>query len=323
MTGRGTTTFEPPRAEQVRTYLQRHPATAPSRMLAWMPIIALGGAVMISWAATSGWVQTLPWAIIAGLLVFLTHRVRWVRHMEQQVTRVQELAMTRRYTVAMRLAWRLLPKVAAMPAMHGRVVAFMAHILDQLRAYEAAVFAYEYLIHQLPVEHPGSVQLQIHRAIAQLANDQLADADETLRRVRGHVEALQHPTTGASFRLAHLIQQVRTNHFAEAIESSSHLVADLRPLGIEAGYGHALVALAYHNHALNHGAANDAMAAPWWSQATLLLPVEALVERFAELSTIAGQYPMSPIRPLGPRDTSASGTDRGGASQNSPMLPPP
>jgi len=319
LTRRVTRDFEPPRAEQVWTYLERHPATAPSRLTAWMPMIALGGAVMISWAATSGWLQILPWVILVLLLVWLTHRVRRVRQLEQQVTRVQELAMTRRYAPAMRLAWGLLPKVAVMPAIHGRLIAFMAHVLDQLRAYEAAVIAYEHLIHHLPVEHPGAVQLQIHCAIAQLAQDHLADADASLRHVRGHDEALRHPATAASLRLARLIQQVKTNHFAEAVESSTHLIADLRPLGIDAGYGHALVALAYHHLAVNNDATADAQAAPWWTRATLLLPVEALVERFAELSALAGHYSVSPRRPQGTVSASAIGIE----SQHAPTFPAP
>jgi hypothetical protein len=78
---------------------------------------------------------------------------------------------------------------------------------------------------------------------------------------------------------------VRTNHFADAVEGCDGLLDELRPLGVDAGYGHALVALAYHHLA---GAAAGEQAALWWSRATLLVAAPALLDRFAELRPLLG-----------------------------------
>ena len=298
MNQRSPSNFNPPRPEQLRAHLERHSPRGPSRLLAWLPIIALAGVVLLTTVTNDGWTRMLPWVILAALITTMAFRVRWVRHLEAQVAKVQELTMMRRFPTAMRLAWRLLPKVNTMPVLQGRIVAFMAHVLDQVRAYDAAIIAYDAAIRHLPALHPGAIQLQINRAITQLINDQLADADDALRRLRSQGEVLRHPTSAAAFGLANLTQQVRTNHFVEAVQSAPGLIELLRPLGIEAGYGHALMALACHQLADHRGASGDSEARPWWSRATLLLPAKTLVDRFPELSSVAGRYPASSSVPL-------------------------
>ena len=283
--------FLPPKAEQLRGYLDRHRPTGPSRLFAWMPIIAILGAVLLMLVAEDGWLQLTPFIVLLALFAIMAYRSRWLRLLEAQVTRVHELAMLRHYPRAMRLTWQLLPKLASMPPLHNRVVAFLADLLNQVRAYDAAIVAYDYLIHHLPAEHPAALYVQMHRVMAQLANDQLADADDALRNLRRHGDALRQPVAAATWRLAQLLQQVRTNHFTDAVESAPQLVAALRPLGVEAGYGHALMAYCYHMLAPG----GDAM--PWWSRATLLLPAEVLVERFPELGALAGQYTASQAAP--------------------------
>lgn len=284
--------FSPPSPDQLKAHLRRHPATGPSRLFAWLPILALAAAVVSMMWVESSWLQSLPWMILVAFLGFMVYRVHWARQLEAQVTSVQELTMLRRYPVAMRLAWRTLPKVTVAPILHGRIVAFMAHVLDHLRAYDAAIVAYDHLIDHLPLKHPGSVQLRIHRAMAQLNNGQLSDADDGLRALRGAETPMRNPTTGATFRLAKLTQQVCTNHYAEAVNSAGKLVDDLRPLGVDAGYGHALMAFCFHMLS----SADDRLhetAAPWWARATLLLPPAALVERFPELTALADRYSSS------------------------------
>ena len=179
----------------------------------------------------------------------------------------------------------------------------IAHNLDQLKAFEAAITAYDYLIDHLPSTHPWSMRLRVQRIIAQLATHRLTDADEGLRRMRPKTTEMMDATTCAALRLAALIQQVRTYHWSDAAASAADLLGDLRPLGVEAGYGHALLALSYHHLAdapPSDGALStdaqpttaaeaDKMARLWWSRATVLLPAPVLVDRFPELGALASQ----------------------------------
>lgn len=275
--------FQTPSAEQVDAHLTRHEPRSPSRLMAWLPLTVLFVALVLSFIRPHPTVLMLPWLVLAGTVGFMSLRIRSLRQVEGQVSQAQELAMLRHHKSALQLAWQLLPSACRSPMTHGRLVAFMGHCLDQLKAYDAAIVTYNYLIAQLPQQHPGSVQLLVQRAIAQLQTDQLADADDTIRGLRGMTEAIRNTATGAAYRLAQLLQLVRTNHFAEAVETSDSLLEDLRPLGVEAAYGHALMALSYRQ--LTDPTAQR-HADIWWSRATLLLPASALIDRFAELNTI-------------------------------------
>ena len=233
--------------------------------------------------------------VMIGALMGLTHwRLRRLRRLEARIVDAQELAMLRHHFPAFLLAWELMPAASAAPMLHGRLVAFIALCLDHLQAYDAAIVGYDHLIGHLPQDHPGSVQLQIQRAVAQLQTDRLTDADDAIRRLRGSAETMRSTATRAAYRLAQLLQHVRTNHFADATALAGELVNDLRPLGVDAAYGHALMALSYQR--LDDAAAR-AQAAVWWSRATLLMPPSALVDRFRELEPLQALASTAPPRP--------------------------
>ena len=272
-----------PSAHQVADHLGRHGLRRPSRLLAWLPLAAIVAVFFLSMTVRHVVTLIAPWLVLVGILAFVYGRGRWLGHLEQRVTRVQELSMMRYHREALYGAWRLLPRVPTVPVMHGRVMTVLAHCLDQLKAYDAAIVAYDGLIEHLPPQHPGSVQLRVQRAIAQFQCGQLLDADNTLRGLRGAVATIGHTVTAAGFRLARLIQQVRTHHYADAVESAPTLLNDLRPLGVEAVYGHALMALSY-SHLADPAAGRHARM--WWSRATLMIPAAALVDRFAELDRL-------------------------------------
>src|SRR5690606_10485087 len=101
------------------------------------------------------------------------------------------------------------------------------------------------LLDMLPQDHPGAIHLRIHRAIAALSAERLLDADEALRRLRNVTSDYARTPLAALYRFAELIQIVRTGHYDDALHEADTLLDALRPLGIEAGYGHALLALCY------------------------------------------------------------------------------
>lgn len=153
--------------------------------------------------------------------------------------------------------------------------------------------AYDRLLADLPGDHPGAVYLKIFRAISSLFEDRLADADETLRRLRGPVEAMPGSPAAAAYRFALLFQAVKTARYDDAIAESDGLIPALQPWGIQAGYGYALLAYCYQQSPRTappapHDSASESssLAHLWWERATALLSPHALRQRFPELATM-------------------------------------
>lgn len=240
------TAFSVPTAEQVREHLEANAARLPSRAASWLPLALLIGVLLIALTSTAAWAQLLPWVALAGVIVFTAVRVRSMRTLEQRVVSVQEYATLRRSREALSRAWSLLPQLVTVPELHGRTIAFMSHLLDQLQAYDAAIVGYDFLIDRLPPDHPGSQQLQVHRVIAHLATDRLADADDGLRKLRSLESQPRSSSTRALYVFAKLFQSVRTGHYDDATALADGLTDSLRPLGVDAGYGHGLMAYSFH-----------------------------------------------------------------------------
>jgi len=291
--------FSPPTADQVQSWIQRHPPRARSAWAFRGPLIAIVVLVAMSFAMQSAVIGVLPWLGFVALLIYMGWLARHNRELEMKVSYLQELSAVRQHAPAIRGAWRLLPQVIRMHELHGRVLAIMAYNLDQVRAYDAAILTYDYLVDKLPTGHPGSIQLRLQRSVAQLANHQLVDADDNLRRLRGSVEEIGDVVLSGAYRMAVLLQAVRTNHFQEAVDEADDLTEALRPLGIDAGYGHALLALSCWRLCEQGQEDVRSRAEASWRRATLLLSPERLAWRFVELADLrlAG-LPPEP-RPIG------------------------
>lgn len=282
--------FHPPTPEQFAGYLDHHPLRAASPWLNRAPLLVMAGllVLMLVMGGLAGLI--LPWLGLAGLLGYMAWRNRRARELERRAGSVQELAMLRSYPQAMRDAWTLLPRVATQPPLYVQTVVMLSHCLDRVKAHDAAIVGYDRLLPHFPHDHPGGIHLRIQRAFATLFADRLADADDTLRRVRGVIEPYARSSLGAAYRLAQLFQHVRTHHFADAVDEAGDLLEALRPLGIEAGYGHALLALCYHQappESEEQGWARHQAAKLWWGRARTLMPEAALVGRFPELNPLA------------------------------------
>lgn len=274
--------WKPPSAEALEAHLDRHAPEAPSPWLRRLPLMVLAGVVILALALRGPAAWLLPWLAFLGLIVYGSTRLRHVREFEKRLNRAQELAMLRHHRPALRSAWRLIPELVQHPAQQHRAVGVIAHVLDDLGGYDAAIVAYDRLLADLPDEHPGAVHLRVQRAIASLFTHQLSDADDALRRLRGPIEPFAESPIGAAYRFALLFQSVQTAHYAEAIEESDGLLEALRPLGVEAGYGHALLAWCFGQR--NDAERDDATQAnTWWGRATTLLPAAAITARFPEL----------------------------------------
>jgi hypothetical protein len=236
----------------------------------------------------------LPLLALLGLMAYLSGQARSAAELQARSVKAWELAMIRRYREALGQAWELLPACRSKPELHGRAVSVIAHVLGELGKDEAADVAYRYLADRLPPDHPLTLRLKLQQATAALTTGRLADGDDILRQLRGQAEASNDPSLGAAFRMARLVQDVQTGHYADAIKEADDTASALIPLGVEAGYGYALLALcsallAEHDPSLEEAQRIDLkkQARAFWDQGTLLIPPAALVYRYPELQKIS------------------------------------
>jgi len=288
--------FEPPTAEQLAKHLENNAPAQGFDLQKRLPMLVLMCVGLALLLAGSPGFALLPMLGVLGVMTFLASRARAAQELEQQVTRAWELAMIRRYRESMGRAWELLPACRSRPDLHGRVVTILAHILGELGKDEAAEVAYMYLLDHLPPDHPLALRLRVQCAVTALGTNRLADADDTLRKLRNPVEQSDDPSLTAAYQLARLLQDMRTGHFADAIAKADHTAALLQPLGVEAGYGHGLLAVCYQQLALHDPSADlqqkkllSQLARRWWDRATLLIPPAALLYRYPDMSVVPRQ----------------------------------
>lgn len=273
-------TFNAPTPERFAEHLRAHSVTPPPKWRTRGPMAVLFSAILVSLLLKGPAGLVLPWLALLVVLIWMQTQAQRVRRLQARARAVQELTMLRRAPEALRLGWTLLPQLTAMPNLHGRTIAAMAHCLDLADAHDTAIVAYDYLLERMPQDHPGAFQMRVQRAISALFADRLADADDALRRLRNGIERFIDTPLHAGYLLAHLIQDVRTHHYAEGLTLCDEWAAKLRPLGVEAGFGHALIALCHHE-------TQQADAAQrYWESATTLLPANVLLHKFPELKPL-------------------------------------
>ena len=283
--------FEPPTVDRLTQHLADHPVVESSPWRGAMPLMLGGVVVMLLLMMVHPLLAVLPWLGLMGAMAWMAARLQRARALHQQVTRAWELAMLRHHRVALRRAWELLPLVRPHAELHGRCVAIMAHVLDDLACYDSAMAAMDYLLQRLPDAHPLALMLRVQRVNCALCTDQLADADDALRKLRPTADTLPPGPIPAGYHLARLVQDVRTGHYAEAIEHADDTAKQLQPLGVHAGYGYGLLAFCHHELAQRsddpgHANTQRSAAQTLWHRATLLVPPAALCFRYRELAAL-------------------------------------
>ncbi len=288
--------FSPPSPQQVRRHLDRYPARGPSSLVVGLPMMLFIASMLVILCVNNSAAVALALLMMVAFSAFQLWRRRWERGLQSASHgQAQELASVRHWSQSLRIAWRSLPSLEQLSGTPtARTIAVMAHDLDQLKAYESAITAYDFLIDHLPAQHVGSIQFRIQRALAQFALDRLTDADQTLRRLRGQIENYRGTPAAALYRLAMLVQEVRTNHYADAIAGADNLLDELRPLGVESGYGYcALPAAMSYAHVDPHPRNANKVSR---LQPNLVVaghaapkPVTTLVDRFPDLEFMTGK----------------------------------
>ena len=143
MPRRSPNTFRPPSADQVTDYLTRHLATGPAKWVTWLPAMLLVAAVLLALTWSNPALTLLIWMILPGLFIAAMVRARSVKKIEQSLANVQEFTLRRNHSQALRVVWQLIPQLNTQPQMHAKAVALLAHNLQHVHAYDAAVVAFK------------------------------------------------------------------------------------------------------------------------------------------------------------------------------------
>jgi len=271
----GPPEFRPPAPEALARHLEAHPPR-PGRLL-WAGWLAMGGAVLLFLAALLA-AHPVTWfgsmVGLAGLMGWTAWQVRRRRRAAADLDRIEERVLLRDHPRALRQAWRQVPTLATWEAW-SRLLLVFARGLEGVGAWETALVAWDRFLeaHQGPVAD----RARCRRAMVRLRCDRLADADDDLRSVSRDGDDFVE----AERLLATLFQRLVTGHHREAAEAGGeHVLETLRPLGVEAGYGHALFALACWR------AEDPAAAQRAWERASRLLEPEALVRWWPPLEVL-------------------------------------
>ena len=278
--------FTPPTAEQVVEHLDAHPPATPSKWKRLWPLAppAFGFGAYL---AAPGWVTALILlAAVGGGIGWSAWRLRLARDRQERMRKVGELAMLRCHPEALREAWRLIPESVEDPIVYGTLLMTTGRSLLELRRDDAALACYERLLQAAPKNHPAATHFGTLRAIAALFDDRLAEADDALRKLRDEDERAA-PAIRAGVAFARLLQAARTYRVDELIAMGDAAIDTLRPMGVEAGYGYALMAWAHEQRRCQPREYDDTASLAergraWWRRATTLLPAEAIAFRLPE-----------------------------------------
>ncbi len=292
-----TDPWRPPSAQQVTDYFAQHAPNPPHparRLFVLIPIAAAATLALL----VGGPAWLLLWATFIGSSLWARAQFSQRQNLAQRVERAQELVRLRFNRPALRAIWQLIPQLTAHPTLQHGAIVVLARGFEQTHQHDAALACYDRLTQDIPKGHPGAAMLNTRRAVAQLLSSRLADADQTLRRLRNTLardtatpqSSPKPPDAPMSAMLAfiELLHATATAHYDQAIEESPQLINTLQPLGLDAGYGYALRALSHHHRDGQSDNQNDnqddaAHARRWWQRATALIPANALVDQLPDL----------------------------------------
>ena len=283
--------FKAPTVEQVRDLIKRNGPRVVSVWVARLPMIVMIALVGVILVTDNEVAVMLPWLAFMGIMVWTILNVKRAKKAEARTNQLSELAMQRRYVQAIREAWVFLSErsVRGNPVLYIRVLSVIGHCLHEVGSYEAGTEVYNYMIEHVPSGNAQAMQMKAYRAIAWLMDDQLADADDAIRGLRHVREDYKNTVLSASVFFAELLQCVKTNSFEEGIGMAEKGLEELRPMGIEAGYGHGLIALCYVKHGEFGGEWKDEHengVKLWWERAKCLIEEKYLLRKLPELGAV-------------------------------------
>lgn len=290
--------FRPPTAEQMQQHIDAHPPRAASRWKRLLPLAPMGLGLGLYLVAPSGATALVLLGCVAGAMAWSALLARASHRRRERLQQMHEHATLRRPDAALRIGWDLLPEVTESPLLYGSLLTTFGRCLSELQRDEAAMVCYDRLLESAPSNHPAAKHFACLRALAALFDDRLAEADDSLRRIRVEDEPEGSPLR-STVSLVRLLQQAKTYRVDDIIADRDAMLERMRPLGVEAGYAYALIAWAHEQRRRQPREQDDVhrladQVRLWWERATTLLPAAAIARRLPETAELAADATPAP-----------------------------
>ncbi len=168
--------------------------------------------------AAEKWVDLASVLLMLGIgaaMATLTMRaVARQRSEHQQVEAIEELVQLRRWDQAGMMIHNLLSHPTRMPQARVQALIYLTSVLARYHRFDDAIEVQNYLIEHHFVDPGTEYGLRLGRAMAQLRQDHLVDANQSISELR---RAVGDQRSGG-LTLVEIYRDVRTGHPAEAIE---------------------------------------------------------------------------------------------------------
>ena len=240
---------------------------------------------LISSNAALSWI--LPQLLLLAMIGLLVRTVRRQREFARDIQESTEAMQLRQWTRAWSVLSRLLRKPVPHPAVRAESLLALAALAEANEAFDASQRIYESMLEERQAD-----PLQLHTARVGLGAALLRTGQTT--DAVGLIDRLEREDLPGSLRahteLLALFREITMGHAADRLDRADERRKLFRRyLGTRAGYGYALLALAFDR------AGQPERAAKSWLDATMLEPLPELLCRFSELQTIAGKYPATVV----------------------------
>ena len=224
----------------------------------------------------------LMWVVLTGLLVSLFISAGRRQALAKWSRKAADLCLLERWEEAIEPLRKVLNKPVSLPQMRYQGLLELAGVAENTGQTDQARQIYRAISEEQPQGLLGKLS-RLGEAIALLKLDHLADAETVIRQLEVNAEG---PGLKSLVLLARLYQQIKTGHYAEALEDEVNKCELARQgLSTKAGYAYGLLGLA-HNQA-----GDQEQSRKYWWKATMLIKPENLVRKFPELGQLEEKFP--------------------------------
>jgi len=259
-------------------------------------LILLGVAILFgAWSADSklifadrGLAGLIPPLLLLAIIVFFVRTVRQQKALARNMQEMTESVLLKQWPRAVDASQRVLSKPVSQSVVRAESLLALAIVAEASQAFHVSQRIYESLL-----EERAADPIQLHHACvglgtALLRTGQTTDAVNLIDRLQRD-EDLPGPLQ-ANVELLAVFREIMMGHaadYVDRVEDRQQLFR--RHLGTRAGFGYGLLALVLDR------AGQTERAAQLWHDATMLVSVGDLTERFSELRAIANKYPAAQV----------------------------
>ena len=271
-------------------------ASQPRRHLTRIGIFILVGFGLLLWSMIVGTGSergefvsfVLVWLVLIGLTVSMVSSSARRRALAKWSRKAADMCLLEHWPEAIEPLLKVLSRPVDMPQIRYQGLLELAGVAEHTGELEQARQIYRAIVQEQPSGLLGRLSM-MGEAIVLLKLDHLADADVVIRQLEVSAEG---PGLKSLVLLARLYQQIKTGHYAEALEDEANK-CELARVGLstKAGYVYGLLGLAHKGQASPDAAEHDEKCKKYWQQATMLIRPTNLVEKFPELTELEQAFP--------------------------------